>query len=243
MNLQEEIKRIKSIMGLKEISNPYSITWLKPTREYFVQELNELLGNEMRFSKDEFFHPKNYDLIYSLFPHTFKVIAEHSKGSKVENEQEIKDILLNNEITDLMDDWGDFRRTLMKDKTSQMESFKLFNMGKMEPWGEDKINNTFYMGKFSKVFPGMFKDTTSSGLVKQMTDDEGEVEPHYKGYVKNIEGFRGNKHQELPAPFVMRLPSGGRKGNEYTLIGGHKRSTIANQLSVPISVWFIDLTK
>ena len=99
------------------------------------------------------------------------------------------------------------------------------------------------MGKFSKEFPGMFKDTTSSGLLKQMKSDDGEVESHHKGYVSNIENLRNKRHMELPSPFVMKLPSGGRNGNEYTLIGGHKRSTIANQLNVPISVWLIDITK
>ena len=85
MNLQEQISRIQSMMGLNEVSNPYSITWLEPTREYFTQELDELLGNDMRFSKDEFFHPQNYDLMYSIFPHSFKMIAEHAKGSEVDN--------------------------------------------------------------------------------------------------------------------------------------------------------------
>jgi len=243
MNLQENIRRIKQMMGLNEISNPYSITWLEPTKEYFIQELEELLGNEMRFSKNEFFNPQNYDLMYSLFPHTFKLIAEHSKGSDVENEQEIKDILLDKEISDLMDDWEDFKNVLLNDDESKNEAFNLFNIGRMEEWGDDKINNTFYMGRFSKEFPGMFKDTTSSGLIKQMTDDDGEVRLQHRGYVNNIENLRKQRHKELPAPFVMKLPSGGREGNEYTLIGGHKRSTIANQLNVPISVWFIDLTK
>ena len=41
MNLQEQISRIQSMMGLNEISNPYSITWLEPTKEYFTQELDE----------------------------------------------------------------------------------------------------------------------------------------------------------------------------------------------------------
>ena len=230
------------MMGLNEVSNPYSITWLEPTREYFNQELEELLGNEMRFSKNEFFHPQNYDLMYSIFPHTFKMIAEHSKGSEVDDEQEIKDILLDKEISDLMDDWDDFRQVLLKDGQSQMEGFNLFNKGTMEEWDDDKINNTFYMGRFSKEFPGMFKDTTSSGLIKQMTADD-EVKKHNKGYVDNIEKLRSERHRELTAPFVMKLPSGGREGNEYTLIGGHKRSTIANQLNVPISVWFINLSE
>ena len=243
MNLQEQISKIKSMMGLNEVSNPYSITWLEPTKEYFIQELEELLGNNMRFSKDEFFHPQNYDLMYSIFPHTFKMIAEHAKGSEIDDEQEIKDILLDKEISDLMDDWDDFRKVLLKDKESQREGFNLFNRGRMEEWEDEKINNTFYMGRFSKVFPGALKDTTSSGLIKQMTGEDGEVKSYHKGYVDNIEGLRDERHRELPAPFVMKLPSSGREGNEYTLIGGHKRSTIANQLNVPISVWFIDLSQ
>lgn len=232
------------MMGLlTEVTNPYKVEWLEPTQEYFTQELSELLGNEMRFSKGEFFHPNNYDQMYSLFPHTFKMIAEHSKGEEVESDEEIKEILLNKEIYELMDDWGDFRHILMKDTESQMEGFNFFNKGEMEEWDDDKINNTFYMGRFSKEFPGMFKDTTSSGLIKQMTGDDGEVKQHHKGYVDNIEKLRNEKHRELPAPFVIKLPSGGRDGKEYTLIGGHKRSTIANQLNVPISVWFIDLSE
>jgi len=142
-----------------------------------------------------------------------------------------------------MDDWDDFKKVLLKDEQSQREGFNLFNKGRMEDWDDDKINNTFYMGRFSKEFPGMFKDTTSSGLIKQMTDDDGEVNPNHKGYVDNIENLRNERHRELPVPFVMKLPTGGREKNEYTLIGGHKRSTIANQLNVPISVWFIDLSE
>ena len=51
MNLQEEIKRIKQIMGLNEISNPYRVSWQLPTQEYFTQELSELLGNPGRFTE------------------------------------------------------------------------------------------------------------------------------------------------------------------------------------------------
>ena len=178
-----------------------------------------------------------------IIPHTFKIIAEHSKGSEVDDEQEIKDILLDKEISDLMNDWDDFRKVLLNDRQSQREGFNLFNKGKMEEWDDNKIDNTYYMGRFSKVFPDALKDTTSSGLIKQMTGDDGNIKPHHKGYVSNIENLRNERHRELPSPFVMKLPSGGREGNEYTLIGGHKRSTIANQLNVPISVWFIDLSE
>jgi hypothetical protein len=238
MNLLEEINRMKQMMGINEVTNPYSVDWIIPTEEYFTQELDELLGNEMRFSKDEFFHPQNYDTVYSLFPHTFKMIAEHSKGDNIESEEEIKEILVGKEISELMDDWNEFRSTLMSDKESQMEAFNLFRMGTMEHWDDEKINTTFYMGNFGENFPDMFKDTTSSGLIKQMGDDV-----NLQGYSKNIENFRNDRNLQLPPPFVMSLPNGGREGNMYTLIGGHKRSTVARQLNVPVDVWFIDLSK
>jgi hypothetical protein len=238
MNLHEEINRMKQMMGINEVTNPYSVDWITPTEDYFTQELDELLGNEMRFSKDEFFHPQNYDTLYSLFPHTFKMIAEHSKGDNIESEEEIKEILVGKEISELMDDWNEFRSTLMSDKESQMETFNLFRMGTMERWDDDKINTTYYMGNFGENFPDMFKDTTSSGLIKQMGDDV-----NLQGYSKNIKNFRNDRNLELPPPFVMSLPSGGREGNMYTLIGGHKRSTVARQLNVPVDVWIIDLSK
>jgi len=227
---------------LKEVTNPYSVEWVEPTDDYFNQELDELLGNEMRFSKEEFFHPQNYDSVYKILPHTFKMIAEHSKGSKIENTQEIKEILLNKEINELMNDWGEFRHMLIKDPKSKKEALNLFKMGHMEEWPEEKINKTFYIGSFKKLFPGMFKNTTSSGLSKQMKGKTGETEPHFKGYEKNIQDFRAERKRTLPPPFVMKLKTGGRDGNDYTLIGGHKRSIIAKQLNIsPIYVWFIDL--
>jgi hypothetical protein len=241
--LNEEVNRIKQMMGINEVTNPYSVNWIPPTEEYFKQELDELLGNEMRFSKNEFFHPQNYDMMYRIFPHTFKMIAEHSKGDNIESEEEIKEILVGKEIFELMDDWDKFRQTLVSDTESQMEAFNLFRMGTMERWDDEKINTTFYMGNFGENFPNMFKDTTSSGLLKQMKDEEGETPNQFKGYSKNIENFRNDRNLELPPPFVMSLPSGGREGNVYTLIGGHKRSTVARQLNVPVDVWFIDLTK
>jgi hypothetical protein len=240
--ITEEILRIKSLMGLTEISNPYSVSWVIPDEKYFNQELSELLGNSMRFSAKEFFNPQNYDLIYSLLPNTFKLIAEHVKGGEVKNKLEIKEILLGKEIDELINDWGEFNDTLINNSITRKEALNLFKKGKMEEWSEDKINKTYYMGSFKKIFPNMFKDTTSSGLLKQMKGKNGETEPHFQGYEKNIQDFKQDKKRALPPPFVMRLKSGGRDGNEYNLIGGHKRSTVASQLNVPITAWFIDLS-
>lgn len=257
MNLQENIQRIRQMMGLvTEVTNPYKVEWLEPTQEYFTQELSELLGNEMRFSKGEFFHPNNYDQMYSLFPYTFKIIAEHAKGEEVENEQEIKEILLNKEVSDLMSDWGEFRHVLIKDSESQNEAFNFFKKGEMKVWkgtdpetGEyiDNTGDTFYMGKLGKFMEWEpdYKDTTTGGFTKQYKDSE--YKDQLGGYIGNIEQQRDyareGKTRELPAPFVIKLKSNDREGNEYILIGGHKRSTIALQMGIePIKVWFIDLT-
>lgn len=223
-------------MGLTEISNPYSVSWVLPDEKYFNQELSELLGNSMRFSAKEFFNPQNYDLIYSLLPNTFKLIAEHVKGSEVKNKLEIKEILLGKEVDELMNDWGEFNDVLINNSNARKEALNLFNMGSMEEWDDGKISQTRGMGKLTNQQPHI-KDTTSLGLIKQMGDH-----PNLQGYKNNIEDFRNERHRELPPPFVMRLQSGGRDGKEYTLIGGHKRSTIASQLNVPITAWFIDLS-
>ncbi len=42
---------------------------------------------------------------------------------------------------------------------------------------------------FNKNFPDMVKDTTSSGLMKQMKNDKGETIANLKGYEKNIHSY------------------------------------------------------
>ena len=228
---------------INEISNPYRINWEIPNESYFKQELDELLGNEMRFDKEEFFHPTNYKSVYSMLPKTFRKIAEHSVNREIQKPEEIKRILLNKRIGELMDDWGDFRHVLMNNRESQEEALNFFRKGKLVDWSDDKIETTFYMGKPSKVYQGNDQlgiNLTSSKMIDKYKDVE-----HTGGHIHNLEKFRTAAKEErvenLPAPFVMRLPSGGRDGNQYTLIGGHKRSTVAIQLHVPIKVWLIDL--
>ena len=180
--------------------------------------------------------------MYSLLPHTFKLIAEHSIGDIVNDSKEIKEVLINEEINDLMDDWGDFRDNLIRDKKSRQEGLNIFRMGELVDWSDELINTTYYMGKPSKVFKGdpiLGIDKTSSQMIKRYSDFE-------KGYSDNLNKFRTaakeKRTETLPPPFVMGLPSGGRDGNEFNLIGGHKRSSMANQLNIPIKVWLINLS-
>ena len=91
MNLQEQISRIQSMMGLNEITNPYKVDWEYPTQEYFTQELSELLGNPGRFTDQEFFNPDNYDTVYRIMPNTFKMVNKKS----ISNRRLKSDIQLN----------------------------------------------------------------------------------------------------------------------------------------------------
>lgn len=260
MNLQENIQRIKQMMGLlTEVTNPYKVEWLEPTQEYFTQELSELLGNPGRFTDEEFFNPENYDTVYSIMPHTFKTIAEFSKGEDVEGESEIKNILLNQNMISLLKEeerWNELKNILMNDPQSIKEGYDFFSRGQMTLWkgvdpntGEyvNKVNDTNYMGELTDMLEPL-KSTVSSKMsrhLKKVGDEEGSKDLH--AFAGNIDQYRefakkGEK-RKLPAPFVVKYFTK-KDGDEYVLIGGFKRSSIALQMGIePIKVWFIDLTK
>jgi hypothetical protein len=260
MNLQENISRIKQMMGLLiEVSNPYKVEWLEPTQEYFTQELSELLGNPGRFTDEEFFNPQNYDTVYSIMPHTFKTIAEFSKGEDVEGEDEIKDILLNQNMISLLKEeerWNELKNILMNDPQSIKEGYDFFSRGQMTIWkgvdpntGEyvNKVNDTNYMGELTDLLEPL-KPTVSSKMsrhLKKVGDEEGSKDLH--SFAGNIDQYREyakkGETRKLPAPFVVKYFTK-KDGDDYVLIGGFKRSSIALQMGIePIKVWFIDLTK
>ena len=260
MNLLENIHRIKEVMGLlTEVSNPYKVEWLEPTQEYFTQELSELLGNPGRFTDEEFFNPQNYDTVYSIMPHTFKTIAEFSKGEDVEGEDEIKDILLNQNMISLLKEeerWNELKNILMNDPQSIKEGYDFFSRGQMTIWkgvdpntGEyvNKVNDTNYMGELTDFLEPL-KPTVSSKMsrhLKKVGDEEGSKDLH--AFAGNIDQYREfakkGETRELPAPFVVKYYTK-KNDKDYVLIGGFKRSSIALEMGIePIKVWLIDLTK
>lgn len=254
MNLQENILRIKQVMGLNEISNPYKVEWEYPTKEYFTQELSELLGNPGRFTEQEFFAPENYDKVYGIMPNTFKTIAEFSKGDEIESEQEIKDILLNKNMISLLKEeerWNELKDILMNDPKCINEGYKFFGLGEMKLWkgidpetGEyvDNVDNTEYMGRltdFLSVGPMV------SSKLSQNFKDTGEEDPsRWAGNIDQYREFaRKGEERRLPPAFVVKYFTQ-KYGNDYVLIGGFKRTATALQMGVePIKVWFIDITK
>ena len=259
MNLQENISRIKQMMGLlTEVTNPYKVEWLEPTQEYFTQELSELLGNPGRFTEKEFFNPDNYDTVYGIMPHTFRTIAEFVKGEDVESESEIKDILLNQNLPNLleMDKWKELKNILMNDQQCIKEGYDFFSRGQMTIWkgtdpetGEhiDNVNNTDYMGELTSFLEPLKKTVSSkmSSHLKKVGDEEGNKDLHaFAGNIDQYKEFaKKGETRELPAPFVVKYYTK-KNDKDYVLIGGFKRSSIALEMGIePIKVWLIDLTK
>ena len=258
-NLQEQVSRIGSLIEWNEqtgLCKGLKVNWETPTQEYYTQELVELPMSGFRFSKNEFFHPKNYDLTYSLFPHTFKKIAEHLSEIRniplsSESKEEIKKILLNKDVQTLMDDWNKYSHMLAEDPEVQKEAFDFFDMGKLKVWkgtdpetGEyvDNTDNTFYMEKVRgsrlKIWDEWHEKWSSSHHKCSHC--------LYRGYIYNLETYmefaKRGEEISMPAPFVIKLPVSPEQ-KEYNLIGGHKRSVTALQLGIePIKVWLIDLT-
>ena len=237
---------MRHLRTIFELTNPYAkvVEWIKPDQEYFKQEQNELLGNDMRFQAEEFLNPKNYDAVVPVMGGTMRFIAQSLDGDANLNDDRVKEILLRPGTEKRLESmWGELRHKIMSNPVAQREAISLFGMGKMVDWPEDKIRKTFYMGKPSIVYKGN-KEMEIDQVSSRMMSNFDKLD-HTQAHRANIQKFRDHAKSgevlRLPAPFVMRLPVP-RDGYEYTLIGGHKRSTIAHQLGVPIKVWLIDLS-
>ena len=246
------------MMGLlTEVTNPYKVEWEYPTKEYFTQELSELLGNPGRFTEQEFFNPNNYDTVYRIMPNTFKTIAEFSKGEEVESNDEVKNILINQNMISLVEKeerWIELKNILMSDTQCIEEGYKFFGLGEMKVWkgtdpetGEyvDNVNNTDYMGKITDFLWNKSPEKGVSSKVSQRLKDSGEEDP--KRLAGNIDDYREyakrGEERKLPPAFVVKYFTQ-KEGNDYVLIGGFKRTSTALQMGIePIKVWYIDITK
>ena len=247
----------------------YNVVWIEPTDDYIEQELDEFFRT-IRFSKNVggYFHPDNLDIMMKSIPKTLTKFAElvYEKANhllpKNFNSKSTKDILRNIKEDELkITDKGAFSKTLMdlipiceelkKDKECRIEGIKLLKGGKAVVWGEDEISETNNMGKLSDFPEYGFDDTDDpKNLLNQIElkkiDGSDEISStktamsNLQGFSHNIQNFMKPGIKELPMPFVFRFPSGDRGGKTYSLFGGHKRSSVALQLGIPIKVWFID---
>ena len=274
MNLQENINRIREMMGLvTEETNQYKVEWELPTDEYISQELDEFF-RVIRFSKKTggYLHPSNLDIMLNVIPKTLEKFAElvYDKANhllpKNFNSTSTKDILTNIKEDKLkVTDKGSFSQTLMdlmpiceelkKDSECRTEGIELLKNGVVVDWTKDKIKKTSHMGKLSDFPEYDIKNTEDpKHLLTQIknkiekdgsdkTTSEKTAMSNLQGFLYNIKNFTNEGEKKLPMPFVFHFPSGDENGKIYSLFGGHKRSSVALQLGIPIKVWLIDLTK
>jgi len=180
------------------------------------------------------------------------------KGEEIESESEIKDILLNQNVTETIvsgeGEWDILKGILMNNQQCIEEGYKFFGLGEMKVWkgtdpetGEyvDNVNNTDYMGKITDFLWSKSPEKGVSSRVSQRLKDSGEEDP--MRLAGNIEQYREyakrGEERKLPAAFVVKYFTQ-KDGNDYVLIGGFKRTSTALQMGIePIKVWYIDITK
>lgn len=239
----------------------YNVTWIEPTGEYFNQELDEFF-RVIKYSKNPggYLHPDNLPVMIKLIPKTLtkfaQLVIEKAKDLLPEelqnirlNKQNIFEVLSNIREDKLTKtDSGAFSKSLMslmpiceelkKDPDCRDEGLELFNLGKAQDWSHDKIEQTGHMGKISSFPEYNIEDTNNPEELKDLIIQN----PNLKGFLSNVELFLKEGEKKLPMPFVIKFPSGHGDGKIYSCIGGHKRSSVAIQLGIPMKVWLIDLT-
>lgn len=231
---------------LYEVTSPYSINWEIPSEEYFEQEFTELLGNPIRFRYAEFFHPQNFELIYALMPKTFEIIAEFYGGEGADVRKTLKgNDVVHDDITGTKSDkrWNELRNILLNNSETREEARNIFRKGKLVDWGKEDVKRTSYMGTLRDLHGGW--DPEELGKTKMVSSKvianlRARDDKYAEGITGNMERLREKRSVSLPPPFILKLPY---SETPYILIGGHKRSTAALQMRIPVKVWLIDLTQ
>ena len=122
----------------------------------------------------------------------------------------------------------------------------------LQDWSLDKVKQTGNMGDLSQVFgtnsgrggwKGKLKlEAGVEGITKMKELIGSSSEPGFddtlKAYLRNFDELVNEKSITKPAPFIINLKN--TDGKPYHLIGGHKRSTIALQLGIPVKALFIE---
>jgi hypothetical protein len=222
----------------------FSIEWESPTDEYIKEEMHELFNNVSIFLKEE-----NFDKVYAKLPSLFHHIAEKYLKNDTKDVKEIRNLFAGKdpEIGPYMDD-------IKENPTEEMkkEAFNLIRSGIMEKWTTDLISKTGNMGDLTQVFgkqsgKGGWKGNLKleggiEGITKMKELIGSSSEPGFddtmKAYLRNYDELLAEKTISKPAPFILNI--GETTEKPFHLIGGHKRSTIALQLGLPVTAWSIN---
>lgn len=118
-------------------SSEYNVVWTEPDEEYFMEELSELIGNTLRFSKEEFFNKNNIEKIYNVMPYTLTKIAKIINRGSVSGKEDVLEIL-----TDLNEVDGSVTDEIKQDQKCIQEGLNFFRLGKLQNWDPSKISQT-----------------------------------------------------------------------------------------------------
>ena len=238
---------------INENEMKFEINWDEPDDKTILSELHELINN-----MELFFKPENFDRVYAKIPSVFNYVVKNYLKKDTTDKEEIKKLLLNKNPESLGFGNIEFKKDIVGvpdkdgiveggDPTCIKEVSNFIKSCSKVTWND--VDSTGNMGDLTKIF------VTGSRLAKM-----AKIEVKNKG-IKGIEEFKklvpnsplikdvenylktydnlikNNGKISLPAPFVINLED--NEGNDNRLIGGHKRSTIALQLGIPVQVLFI----
>ena len=238
--------KMKYLKFYEDFNEKYSITWQGPTDELINQEMHELLNNiELFFIKD------NFDKVYSKLPSVYNYIVSKYLKKETNDKEEIRGLIVGKN-PDQIGLGADMERFKLNPPADiKKEVFNLIKSGKLQDWSLDKVKQTGNMGDFTQVFgpnsgKGGIKGKISlkSGvegiedLRSRLKTDLSQVSADMERYLITYDELVKEKSISKPAPFIINLKN--TDGKPYHLVGGHKRTTIALQLGIPVKAWFIE---
>ena len=223
----------------------YTINWEKPTDELINDEMHELLNN-----CEFFFIEENFDKVFSKMPSFYFYIVKKYLKKETTDKEEIRKLVVgeNPESIGMVPDMEKFKENPPEE--IRKEAFDLIKSGELIDW--NKVDQTGNMGDLTQVFgpnsgkggwKGKLKlEAGLEGITKMKELIGSSSEPGFddtlKGYLRNFDELVNEKSISKPAPFIINLKN--NEGKPYHLVGGHKRSTIALQLGIPVKAWFIE---
>ena len=225
----------------------YSISWQGPTDELINQEMHELINNCEFFLIEE-----NFDKVFSKMPSFYFYIVKKYLKKETTDKEEIRSLVVGKNLDQigLGADMESFKSNPPED--IKKEAFNLIKSGKLQDWSLDKVIQTGNMGDLTQVFgpksgkggwKGKLKlEAGVEGITKMKELIGSSSEPGFddtlKAYLRNFDELVNEKSITKPAPFIINLKN--NEGKPYHLIGGHKRTTVALQLGIPVKAWFIE---
>jgi hypothetical protein len=79
---------------------------------------------------------------------------------------------------------------------------------------------------------------TPAKEASKVKTDLSQISADMERYLITYDELVKDKSISKPAPFIINLKN--MDGKPYHLVGGHKRTTVALQLGIPVKAWFIE---